>query len=503
MSDQSLIGDRGRLFSNRTDLKVAAREHLRALVADWQLLADLSFADLVLWLPTWNDTGFTAEAQVRPNTAPTTLPDDVVGRFVPKGRRNSLDRACASGRIIRGSGGSRHAVPAGAAKAKDGEVAIPVKHNGEVIAVVAQSGTRRPSSGGPLEQAYRECADALTQMITEGAFPPASDNAPGAVPPRVGDGMLQLDARGRVKAASPNANSAFRRLGLTTHLVGSVLTDVVTRVTRSPAPVDVERVRIMKGQIAGSREIEGVDASVSLRTIPLLAGGSHQGALVLTRDVTDLRRQERQLMSKDSTIREIHHRVKNNLQMVAALLRMQARRVEEPVGRAALEEAVRRVGAIAVVHESLSHQDEDDADFDEVVDDVVRLTHDLSGGVAVVRHGSAGRMSARVITPLSMALAELLSNAVQHGSVSLGEDQVDGERRVEVILQRSGRRLTVEVRDDGPGLPPGFDPHTQEGLGIRIVRTLVMEELAGAVSWEPRLPHGTSVIIDILLDALR
>ena len=74
--------------------------------------------------------------------------------------------------------------------------------------------------------------------------------------------------------------------------------------------------------------------------------GEHIGALVLLRDVTDLRRRDRELVTKDATIREIHHRVKNNLQTVAALLRLQARRLDVPEARAALEEAVRRVGSV-------------------------------------------------------------------------------------------------------------------------------------------------------------
>ena len=75
---------------------------------------------------------------------------------------------------------------------------------------------------------------------------------------------------------------------------------------------------------------------------------------MLLRDVTDLRSRDRELVTKDATIREIHHRVKNNLQTVAALLRLQARRMTVPEARAALEEAVRRVGSIALVHETLS-----------------------------------------------------------------------------------------------------------------------------------------------------
>jgi hypothetical protein len=77
--------DRGRLLADRTDLRPRDRDHLRALIADWTLVADLAFADLVLWVPTWNQTGFTAVAQIRPATGPTSVPEDAVGRFVAKG----------------------------------------------------------------------------------------------------------------------------------------------------------------------------------------------------------------------------------------------------------------------------------------------------------------------------------------------------------------------------------------------------------------------------------
>ena len=90
-----------------------------------------------------------------------------------------------------------------------------------------------------------------------------------------------------------------------------------------------------------------------LRSIPLRPRATHIGALVLLRDVTELRRRERELITKDATIREIHHRVKNNLQTVAALLRLQARRMDSARAGSALEEAVRRVGSIAIVHETL------------------------------------------------------------------------------------------------------------------------------------------------------
>ena len=132
-----------------------------------------------------------------------------------------------------------------------------------------------------------------------------------------------------------------------------------------------------------------------LRAIPLRPTGEHVGGLVLLRDVTELRRRDRELVTKDATIREIHHRVKNNLQTVAALLRLQSRRIDVPEGRLALDEAVRRVGAIAVVHETLSQNFAESVDFDEVADQLTRLVTDVGAQGSPVAHPTRGLASAR------------------------------------------------------------------------------------------------------------
>src|SRR6185503_9507756 len=135
---------------------------------------------------------------------------------------------------------------------------------------------------------------------------------------------------------------AYRRLGLATHLVGEDLAAVTSRLTDDPVPGGEagERIRAaLRGDAPPRKEIDARGATVLQRALPLLPAGVPIGALVLVRDITELRRRDRELITKDATIREIHHRVKNNLQTVAALLRLQARRVGIPAARAALEES--------------------------------------------------------------------------------------------------------------------------------------------------------------------
>jgi two-component sensor histidine kinase len=237
---------------------------------------------------------------------------------------------------------------------------------------------------------------------------------------------------------------------------------------------------------------------VQLRSIPLVVNGLRTGALVLVRDVTELRHRERELMTKDATIREIHHRVKNNLQTVAALLRLQARRSRAPEARAALDEAVRRVGSIATVHETLSHTPEEIVDFDDIARRVAAMAGEVSAPetrVIPVVSGGFGMLPAAIATPLALVLTELLQNALQHGLAGWRGSAAGGHVLVSAV--RNGTQLTVSVEDNGAGLPAGFSLDTTTSLGLQIVRTLVETELGGRLTIAPRPGGGTTVVVDL------
>jgi len=489
------------LVREQTGLQPEDLEWLHLIVADWQIIADLSFADLVLWAPTADETQYVAVAQMRPNTGPTSYVDDLVGHVVPRGRRPLLDQALDEGRIVReGDPEWREAVPVRVES-------IPVRRGDRVIAVIARNTNlltaRTPSR---LELTYLQTASDLAQMIATGRFPLPNSRSHLDAMPRVGDGMLRLDADGLVTYASPNAVSVFHRMGLATELIGAHLGKLCADLAVNTGPTDEALIETASGRKARDTEFANDrGAAMRLRSIPLRPAGERIGALVLVRDVTELRRRDRELMTKDATIREIHHRVKNNLQTVAALLRLQARRLDEPRGKAALQEAVRRVGSIAIVHETLSQTLDERVEFDEIADRVLSMVVDFSaaaspsstsGGVTGEpvrprRVGSFGVLGATVATPLAMVLTELLQNAFEHG--------LDGGAGtlLEVRALRQGERLRISVEDDGRGLPLGFDPRTAGNLGLQIVRTLVQGELGGEFDMRQRDGGGTVVSLDI------
>ncbi len=276
---------------------------------------------------------------------------------------------------------------------------------------------------------------------------------------------------------SPNANSALHRVGIHANAVGMTLAeigfhdDMVRKAFEQRVPV-VE-------------EFEPTsDIALLCRCLPILGGGKIAGAVLLVRDVTDVRKRDRLLISKDATIREIHHRVKNNLQTISSLLRLQARRLENPEAKAAVSESVRRIRTIALVHESLSREPGDDVTFIEIVRPLLRLAEESLQSpdrpVHFSLQGDGGRIPARVATPLSVVLTELMQNAVDHGF-----PEGSGGGKVVVKLDNDQQRLRIEVIDDGRGLESGFDLDSATGLGLSIVRTLVTTELNGQISMRP------------------
>ncbi len=487
------------LVRRHTDLGGADVAWLQLLQADWQIIADLSFADLVLWLEDRHATGFWAVGQMRPTTGPTAYVDDVVGTFVEHGRRPLLDAAFAGGKVARdGDPEWRDEVPVRIE-------AIPVVREGRVIGVIGRHtnllGVRTPSR---LELSYLQTAADLTQMIATGDFPAAGQRSDHADSPRVGDGFVRVDPSGRVVYASPNAQSVFRRLGLSGDLAGMLLPDLVRDLVPPRHRPDEETLSaVLGGRAHRDVEIGTDDVALIVRAVPLRTQSSHIGGLILVRDVSDLRRRDRELVTKDATIREIHHRVKNNLQTVAALLRLQARRVDNEQAKAALEEAVRRVGSIAIVHETLSQAVEETVDFDEIADRLGGMVTEVSamtGRVRTRRSGSFGILASQAANTLAMVLTELLQNAVEHGYGPSGpERDLVSETVGEIVVSvdRAVGRMHIAVEDDGRGLPEGFSLDSSINLGLSIVRTLIESELGGQLTLSGRAEGGTRVSIDI------
>jgi two-component sensor histidine kinase len=481
-----------------TDLTPAELAHLKRLLASWSVLADLSFSDLLLVVPTPEVPGEEPElvvmGQIRPNNRPTMLTQDLVGQTVPRTSWSLSAAALERGEVVRGA--VHHPLVGESVPVEN----VPVRFGDKVIAVMVRVYSRIVATPVSMyEKNYFEVFGRLVEMIVAGEFPFAQEDVGTQETPRVGDGFVLCDGEGRIVFASPNAINALHRMGVYSTPEGHTLTELGVEssavqwalATCHPVVEEVER---------------RPDVIVLVQCVPLLEQRVANGAMILMRDVTDVRRLDRLLLSKDAAIREVHHRVKNNLQTISSLLSLQARRLGSEEGRAALREAERRIRSIAVVHEILSRDPSDQVPFDEIVSSLVRMAEDSvvsPGSVEVTVEGDLGEVTADTATPLAVALAEILQNAAEHafpaasggapGDAGAGSGAPTGH--VRVTLAHGGRGLEISVRDDGRGIDPGFDISRTTSLGLSIVRDLVVSQLGGSIAVGAVAGGGTLVEI--------
>jgi len=458
---------------------------LHRLMASWSLIADLSFSDLLLYVPDRNQlssTGlpkyYSVVGQIRPFTTQTIFAQDLVGSVYSSDEVPLVEQCLVSGVIIEGK-----------AETQQGNlklIYVPVAYKAnsdskQILAVLVRASKEHlERKKGELEENYNHLATLLSEMIANGDFPFSQDEATIEEAPRVGDGVMILDKQMRVKYASPNAQSALHRLGIRQNINGKTFKEV---------GLNIEELYLIKSNKTPTiKEIENTNQRVvSFRFIPLISANKMQELMVLVRDVSELRRRERELLSKDAAIREVHHRVKNNLQTISSLLSLQARRISSKEGKMALKEAERRVRSIAVVHEILSRDTSEGVSFDEIASAIIRLAKDAqlpSQKVRIVLKGNAGAVKSEIATALSIALAELIQNAIEHAF----KDKTKEVPTITVEIFQEGNELILRVIDNGSGLPENFNLEKTDSLGLLLVRSLVKTQLDGELSFKNAEP---------------
>jgi two-component sensor histidine kinase len=463
------------LLASRSTLDDAALDHLGRLMREWAMLADFCFSDLVLYVLD-RDGRYLMAKHIRPATSQTIYQEELVGQVRTPEQRPLIDEAFRTGVIRRGD------IDSAWLGERVRVAAIPVRQGGRTIAVLAREFVsafrHRP---GELEQTYERVFERFSSMIVSGAFPFPPEDVGMTTTPRVGDGVIVVGPTGAIEYSSPNATSTLTRSGVEAVIRGMTLAEV---------GIDSTAVRVSLA--AGRPGVEDIerpdDVTIALRVLPFLEsapdGERITGAVALVRDISDLRQRDRLLLSKDATISEIHHRVKNNLQTISSLLRLEGRRLTEPTARAAVEESVRRIHSIALVHETLSREPGDDVDFREVLKPLVRMVNEgLVSAERPIRFdidGDGGVVSSEVATSLSLVVTELLQNAVEHAF----PDSVEvTERRVGIELRHDDRHIGVVVADNGVGFDPDVSPAPAGSLGQSIVTALVRDELRGTIEY--------------------
>jgi two-component system, sensor histidine kinase PdtaS len=445
---------------------------LERVRAGLPILADLSRADILVYRPSLGGQSAVVVAHARPRSVSPVYAESLVGRVQPLQDEPLVRRA-----LRQGEAGALHSDAAVHAKPTIQEVLrIHSPRGGPVAALSIETNVVEHERHARRSVVFRRALSRLQRMGMRGELACALDLSPFGEH----DGIVVVDPVGRIRYVSGVAENLHRKLGYTDKLVKSS----IAGMSGHELIFDLA----MQGRKCVELEAQEGQLTWIRKAIPIWqprrAGSASRtdlgpsAVLITIHDATDARHKEQELRIKVAMIQEIHHRVKNNLQTIAALLRIQARRVGDPAAQVALQESVSRILSVAVVHEFLSHDEAAVINIREVSGRILEQTKqgivDPTKGINLILSGSNLTLPAQRATACALVINELVQNAVEHGY----SDRRGGT--ITLSLAQDNDEMVIEVADDGEGLPAGFDLGQSGSLGLRIVQTLVHEDLKGS-----------------------
>ncbi len=294
------------------------------------------------------------------------------------------------------------------------------------------------------------------------------------------EGILVVGEDKKVLAANNQARHIFQIMGID---------EIVGKQTNHPLINWPLVGMVIDTGIGESKEFVTHGLRLSMRVLPTIPKPHVGSALVILQDVTELRKKDEELLVQSVVIKEIHHRVKNNLQTIASLLRLQERRAVSDETKFILHDCLGRVNSIAIVHEYLSQQDSGLIDVAKVAKGIYQAL--LSSMVAPTFHLEASfeadtiELSSEKATSIALILNELLQNVVEHAFV--GRQQ----GHLEVSFRDVGNSYQLIIIDDGVGLGQESRNNGKASLGLKIIRTMAEADLGGSFTQVNRESGGT------------
>ncbi len=478
-------------------------EFLESIERSMQLAADISRADVLLCTRLSSTQGVIVE-HVMPDSISSLYRTEATGRDFTIDEQPLIFRAIEQNRYGRRQ---RNVL-------KDGAPVIQEVHpicnaGGRTIAaLVFETNMIAHERHKRRNRYFREALKWFQAMCIRGDL----NNVKGPTLSRFGqyDGVYLVDSKHSVVYMSGSASNMFRTIGLPTNLIRQPLNTLEA--------VDLQLVaETFASDLCHELRTESGDGRTWVRkTIPVhgpkswrwarLLGlsplepnrsGDEYGVdavMVLLHNATEAVAKQRELEVKSAIIQEVHHRIKNNLQNVAAILRLQLRRSSSEETKQHLADAINRVLSMSVIHEFLSHDEHNPINVRDVCQriagQVVEVSRSPAQQIDVRVQGPTIRLPASQATPIALVLNELLMNAIEHG---VGDRS---QASIKVILSDLGDAVRMTVEDDGQGLADDFDLRKSNSLGLQIVTTLVSNDLKGSIeiaSISEILPVSSSI----------
>ncbi|MCM1991228.1 histidine kinase N-terminal domain-containing protein [Oceanirhabdus seepicola] len=309
----------------------------------------------------------------------------------------------------------------------------------------------------------------------------SNSNNEGNITYHIDDAIIIFDENGVVRFVNPVAEKLYQKLGYRDKLIG----------------MDFENISLdnkLLHEISCNSEFDTSEVNIGNLTLQvkyIYQSSKVLNLVMLIKDITDMKQKEKELILKSVAIKEIHHRVKNNLQTIASLLRLQSRRIDNMEIKSALDESMNRILSIAATHEILAQEGIDEVDIKEVIQQIKlsisRCFNISSDKINITVEGDGFKIDSDKSTSIALIVNELLQNSLQYAF----EGRAYGD--INIKIQRGKVYSSISVVDDGMGFDT--DLISNKSLGLNIVKSLVKDKLHGNFNIVSNC-NGTKILFD-------
>jgi len=447
------------LCLKHTDLNEEDIIRLQNLANFLNIIADLVKADVFIDCLTRDPNIAIVVAEAKPSIYPSMYKHSVVGELALRENEPAALRTLETGMITR----DLKAITQESANVKQNVVPIKNKVNKTIGVLIMEQDITEDIK----HDRNMEILSETTQQLTETLLFFKEIDYENNITYHLNDAIIVFNGKGIAIYSNPVANKLYKNLGYKDDVIGMHFNNLVLNESTFNSVINGEKSKIF--------EVNVGNLALQVKYAIINNKDEINGLTMLIKDITEIKEKEKELILKSFAIREIHHRVKNNLQTVASIIRLQSRRIDDEAVKKYFEESINRILSIAVTHEILAQNGVDDVDIKTIIEKlkeyVVKYNMIPNKQIDIEIKGDSIYINSDKATSIALVVNELLQNSLQYAFVG------EREGKVEVNIQKGLMYSNISVIDNGIG----FDLNSikPESLGLNIVKSIVKDKLMG------------------------
>lgn len=456
-----------KLYTNLDDADILKIKQMALCI---QSLADVENADIFIDCPTRDSDEAIVVAEAKPTNALSMYKNTVVGELAIRENEPAVLRTLEIGISTK----DLKALTQEHVNVR--QSVAPIKNNDKIIGVliVEKDITEKINQNRQMEmlaEGYEQLANTLVYM----------SDSENTITDHIEEAIIMFDEEGVVRFKNPIADALYRKLGYMDNLIGMEYDNISLDNTTFKEVIDCENCYVSEVNLG----------KLFLKVKRVLLSSKTLKVVMMVKDITVMKEKEKELILKSVAIKEIHHRVKNNLQTIASLLRLQARRSDNEKTKESLNESMNRILSIAATHELLAKEGVDEVHIQEVISNIknnsIRYFSNPNKEIEVTLSGDNFKISSDKATSIALIINELLQNSMQYAFKHKDSGKID------IVIEKGKVYSTITVIDNGNGF--NINKVRNNSLGLSIVQSIVKDKLNGDIKINSD-NTGTRILFD-------